>query len=137
MKDEIRYLVAERAGHRCEYCHVPQIERFYTYHIEHVIARQHGGGDGPTNLCYSCPECNQAKGTNVAGIWRGRLVPLFNPRRQDWARHFRWRGARLVGITLAGKVTVRLLNINHPMRVRFRQFLIMEGRFPPRDYPTI
>ena len=46
MDAALRDLVRERAGHRCEYCHLPKAaEPFFTYHIEHIVARQHGGGD--------------------------------------------------------------------------------------------
>lgn len=59
------------------------------------------------------------------------LVPLFNPRRHKWRRHFRWNGPRLVGLTLIGRVTVAVLGINFDYRVAFRQGLIDEGMFPP------
>lgn len=77
------------------------------------------------------PECNLAKGPNLSGYLRGKIVPLFHPRRQAWKRHFYWRGLILVGRTLSGKVTVKVLNINDPRRILLRQSLIAEGRFPP------
>jgi hypothetical protein len=61
----------------------------------------------------------------------GKIVPLFHPRRQLWDRHFRWHGAKLVGKTRCGKVTVQVLNINDPTRVIVRENLRAEGRFPP------
>lgn len=128
--------VTRRADNRCEYCRLHQDDDFYTFHIEHVIAQQHGGSDWSTNLCLACRECNQAKGPNLAGYWKGRLVPLFNPRRQNWNRHFRWSGPRLIGKTLTGKVTVKVLNINAQARVLLRSFLIAEGRFPPEGDAT-
>jgi hypothetical protein len=55
MDADTRKRVRERAGDRCEYCLLPQsglpIARF---HIEHVIARQHGGTDAPDNLALAC-----------------------------------------------------------------------------------
>jgi hypothetical protein len=33
--------------------------------------------------------------------------------------------------TLVGRVTVQVLNINAPSRVRLRENLLFEGRFPP------
>jgi hypothetical protein len=80
-------------------------------------------------LCFSCPLCNHAQEPNVAGYWRGRIVPLFNPRRQLWNRHFYWDGLRLVGRTLAAKVTIKTLDLNAPLRVRLRAELLDEGRF--------
>ena len=39
-------------------------------------------------------------------------MPLFNPRRQKWDRHFRWDGPLLVGRTAIGRTTIRVLQIN-------------------------
>ena len=39
--------VRRRAGNRCEYCHLPQVAFRRGFHIEHIVARQHGG---PTSL---------------------------------------------------------------------------------------
>jgi hypothetical protein len=136
MKAAARRIVERRAGYRCEYCHLHQDDYHLAYHVEHVIARQHGGSDRLANLCFSCPECNFAKGPNVAGYWHGRVVPLFNPRRQLWSRHFCWDGPRLVGKTLAEKVTVKLLNINGKDRIRLRTFLVAEGRHPQAGDPA-
>ena len=60
-----------------------------------------------------------------------KLTPLFNPRRHKWSRHFRWEGARLVGRTPIGRVTVEVLNVNDPFRVELREELMEEGLFPP------
>ncbi len=39
-------LVRQRAGNRCEYCHLPQdATPFLTFHVEHVIAKQHTPDD--------------------------------------------------------------------------------------------
>src|SRR4051812_43386720 len=112
MDSATRRLVERRAGHRCEYCQLHQDDDFFTFHVEHIIAKQRGGSDDEDNLCLSCRECNIAKGTNIAGYYAGRLVALFNPRRQKWTRHFIWDGATLVGKTSVGKVTTQLLGIN-------------------------
>jgi 5-methylcytosine-specific restriction endonuclease McrA len=96
----LRALVWERAGGRCEYCRLHHTDAdFFAFHIEHVIAKQHGGGERSENLCLSCAECNWAKGPNLAGLLGGKLYPLFNPRKQRWKRHFRWRGTALAGKT--------------------------------------
>lgn len=124
--------VRERASGRCEYCGLhEQDDDFLSFHVEHVIARQHGGTDDPDMLCWACAECNWAKGPNLAGIYEGKLYPLFNPRTQDWRRHFRWEHTILVGKTRSGIVTVQVLNINDPARVMLRENLLFEGRFSP------
>jgi predicted restriction endonuclease len=50
-----RRLVRERAGNRCEYCGISQAQQsFPAFHIDHIIAQQHGGTDDPANLALSC-----------------------------------------------------------------------------------
>jgi hypothetical protein len=126
-----RAMVRRRAKRRCEYCQVHEDDDdFFTFHVEHILSRQHGGSDDPENLCLACRECNAAKGPNLTGLLEGKIVPLFHPRRQVWARHFRWQGVFLVGKTRAGKVTIQVLNMNAPARVMVRHNLFAEGRFP-------
>jgi hypothetical protein len=134
MHASVRALVWERAKGRCEYCRLHQDDSdFLTFHVEHVVSRQHRGKDNIENLCLACGECNWAKGPNLSGMLKGKIVPLFHPRRQAWKDHFRWQGARLIGKTPIGKVTVQVLNINDPRRVILRRNLINEGRFPPDE----
>jgi hypothetical protein len=132
MDAALRAFVRERAGRRCEYCHLHEADAGrLSFQIEHIIAKQHGGADDPETLCYSCAQCNWAKGPNLAGLEGGKLYPLFNPRKQIWSRHFRWEQTLLVGRTKTGIVTVQVLNINDPVRVMLRENLLFEGRFPP------
>ena len=69
----------------------------------------------------------------MVGLLHGKLYPLFNPREQDWRRHFRWEHTLLVGKTKTGIVTVQVLNINDPVRVMLRENLLFEGRFPQEE----
>jgi hypothetical protein len=132
MDEEIRRLVWDRAGGRCEYCRLHQDDyEFQTFHVEHIVAQQHRGTDDPDNLCLACSECNWAKGPNLAGLLDGKLYPLFHPRRQNWARHFRWDGTTIIGKTRSGMVTVQVLNLNSDSRIMLRENLLFEGRFPP------
>lgn len=130
MSRSLRELVSTRAGNCCEYCKLPQ-ELFSAalFHLDHVIPKQHGGEDGQKNRCLSCSRCNLNKGPNLAtrDPKTKRLIPLFNPRKQRWCRHFRWRGAVLLGLTNVGKGTIRILGINEPERIQLRQNLIEEG----------
>lgn len=118
-------LVRQRAGHRCEYCRLPQHASALRFHIEHIVARQHGGIDDAANLALACPECNFQKGTNLSGIDpdTGTLTPLFHPRRDPWAEHFARDGARIVGKTATGRTTVWLLEMNTGDRLRWRELL--------------
>ncbi len=60
----------------------------------------------------------------------GQLTPLFNPRTQIWAEHFTLEQAYIQPLTPIGQVTVQLLKLNHPDRIRVRQALIEVGTYP-------
>ena len=132
MNAALRRLVRRRAGNRCEYCRIhQQDDPHLSFHVEHIIAKKHLGGDHASNLAWSCHKCNRAKGPNLSGRIKGEIVPLFHPRHQKWNRHFRWSGPRILGTTKTGKATVAVLNLNAPERIIVRAALIMAGLFPP------
>jgi hypothetical protein len=58
-------------------------------------------------------------------------VPLFNPRNDKWDEHFCWDGPVLFGKTPVGRTTIDVLNINDPICVDQREFLIAADLFPP------
>lgn len=133
MDPRLRQKVRERAGGRCEYCRIHQDQDpFFTFPIDHVVARQHGGLETLDNLCLSCFRCNAHKGPNLASIdpHTAVTVPLFHPRRDRWSDHFHWDGPLLVGDTPTGRATVRCLAMNHPDAIVLRELLIAEGGFP-------
>lgn len=126
-------LIRHRANNCCEYCQMPQEADDAPFEIDHIIARKHRGPSTSNNLCLSCFYCNSFKGSDLSSLdpKTGRLTRLFNPRRNAWARHFRWQGPYLIGRTPVGRVTVALLHINDEYRVELREGLIEEGLFPP------
>lgn len=85
------------------------------------------------NLALACFADNHHKGPNLASIdpKTQRKAWLFNPRRNKWTTHFRWRGAELIGRTPIGRATISVLQINAPHRLAQRAALIAEGIFPP------
>jgi hypothetical protein len=127
--------VRGRAGHRCEYCHMPQAFSTLKHTIDHVVAVQHHGPTASENLALACVACNRAKGPNLSGIdpETGAVTTLFNPRSQDWQQHFSWRGAILAGLTNPGRATIDVLAINAPGRIAVRLALMTSGEFP-RDF---
>ena len=130
MQTAIREFVRQRAGNRCEYCRLPQLAApYFSFHIEHIRAQQHGGTDEPANLALACPDCNAKKGPNVATISSetGGLIELYDPRRFRWDDHFAIVGPEIVGITAIGRATVQLLDMNEPERLAVRAQLIAEG----------
>jgi len=125
-----RELVRRRANDRCEYCLLPQAYSELTHHIEHIVAKQHGGGDEVENLALACHRCNLHKGTNLTGVdsLSGQHVPLFHPRRDRWSEHFLFRGVRIMGITSTGRATVHLLAMNDVRRLELRSELLAHNQ---------
>lgn len=126
-----REAVAQRADGLCEYCRLPETaDPHSAFHLEHVVPKQHGGGDDEENLAWSCSRCNRRKGPNLAGIdpSTGTVIELFHPRRQKWLDHFVFRDARIYGITATGRTTVQLMDMNAHHRVQLRRELFRQGR---------
>jgi hypothetical protein len=101
------------------------------FHVEHVIARQHGGNDELPNLCWSCSRCNLYKGPNIAGLDRvtDNLTALYNPREQAWNSHFALQNSHIIGTTDVGRTTAQLLHMNDSERVELRRDLLVRGVF--------
>jgi 5-methylcytosine-specific restriction endonuclease McrA len=120
-----------RARHRCEYCYFPETFAELPFHLDHIIAQQHGGPTTLENLALACCYCNRYKGPNLSAIdpESGNVVSLFHPRRQLWDDHFTWDGARLSAKSATGRATIQLLQINRADAVAVRRLLIQEGVF--------
>ena len=124
MDASTRRFVRQRAADRCEYCRLPQsASPLANLHVEHVIARKHGGDDGANNLAMACSDCNLRKSSNLAGLDpdTGSLTPLFHPRRHLWDDHFEERNGLIMGKTAIGRTTVVVLQMNHEDQVEFRR----------------
>jgi hypothetical protein len=132
MNQTLVTLVRQQAQGFCEYGHLPQANSAIPFEIDHVRARKHKGLTVEENLALACFFCNSAKGPNISGFDpdSGQIVPLFNPRRQTWSRHFRWAGPILVGRTRCGRATIDVLAINDPAFIALREALIDACRFP-------
>src|SRR6185437_12317497 len=90
LRSELQAEVRRRASNRCEYCGLPQAAFRRPFHIEHIIAKQHGGQTQQGNLALDCWYCNLKKGPNLTGIDpdSGMVVELFHPRNDRWSDHF-------------------------------------------------
>ncbi|MBI3363237.1 MAG: HNH endonuclease [Chloroflexi bacterium] len=128
----MRELVAARANHRCEYCLLRDEDALGTHEADHIRPVKHHGETTADNLAYACLRCNRHKGTDIAGYdgETGRLTSLFNPRSDRWSDHFALDGGRLRPLTATGRVTVDILQLNHPERVEERMALAEVGRYP-------
>ena len=128
----LRQAVIERAAGRCEYCLYPQELSFLVFEVEHIVAEKHGGDTVLDNLALACPYCNRFKGTDLGSLdsESGRLTPFYNPRAQRWMEHFQLDGAQIIPLTGEGRVTVAILQFNHPDRLLERGRLIQAGKYP-------
>ncbi|MCI0694667.1 HNH endonuclease [candidate division KSB1 bacterium] len=75
-------LVAERAGHRCEYCHAPEAVFNMPFEVEHIIPLAKDGLDEESNWALACRSCNLNKSDHIDGIdpVTQQRVRLFHPR---------------------------------------------------------
>lgn len=136
MKAEIpsslRKVVQQRAAGRCEYCLLHEDDAWESHQPDHIIARKHRGQTIAENLAWTCGVCNRHKGSDIASIDGDteRVVRLYHPRRDSWARHFRLEDGRILPRSAVGRVTVFLLRLNRPGRVRARRILAQLGLYP-------
>ena len=87
---ELRRQVIRRSESRCEYCLLSVNDSFFEHEADHIIAKKHGGETSLENLALACFDCNRFKGSDIASLdpRSGELVPLFNPRTDEWQIHF-------------------------------------------------
>lgn len=136
-----RQTIRDRARYLCEYCHSPERLSATRFTVDHVIPKSLGGSDNLDNLALACRRCNERRYNFVAGIdpETQEIVPLFNPRQQNWKAHFTWveAGVLIQGTTPAGRATCIRLDLND---LRYpeddsiratRRFWIQIGLHPP------
>jgi len=123
-------LVRDRANGRCEYCGILQRFSRLRLQIEHIIPKQHRGGDTENNLALACLFCNSHKGPNLTGIdaLTGIVTRLFYPRNDRWENHFRMSGALIEGILDVGRTTIAVLAMNHLLQVAVRRAMLVEEK---------
>jgi len=63
------------------------------------------------------------------------MVPFFNPRTQNWHKHFHWSfdGTLIVGDTPYGRATIEALQLNNEYVVEARRAWVIAGWHPPTD----
>jgi 5-methylcytosine-specific restriction endonuclease McrA len=127
--------VRGRAKEFCEYCLLPQLFQEATFHVDHIQPLSAQGKTAANNLALACVTCSLKKAarTHARDPRSKQQVPLFHPRRQRWADHFRWGTAWMViGRTLTGRATVSALGMNRPAIRAIRKALAALGQFPPK-----
>ena len=117
ISQELRALVVERAQNRCEYCGLSQIGQEATFHIDHVVPRVAGGPTEESNLALACVGCSLHKAARRDGFdsTTDTIVPLFDPRAQEWAEHFEADGGWVRGTSATGRATIEALAMNRQL----------------------
>lgn len=126
--------VADRAGHRCEYCLAPEEAFNFPFEVEHITPTARSGSPSDDNLALACRGCNLFKSDEVEGTdpETGIATRLFHPRRDRWNAHFRieidsWE---IIGQTDVGRATVIRLQLNRPRQLSARRTWAAVGLFP-------
>lgn len=105
------------------------------FNVEHIIPVAHGGKTEERNLAWACAGCNYYKHDKVTGIdpLTGRVVRLFNPRRQRWPDHFAWDvdTTLMLGLTAVGRATIKTLRLNREELINLRKALQLLTQHPP------
>ena len=130
--EQIRHLVAVRANYKCEYCLIHEDDMFVSFEVDHIISLKHEGGNELSNLAYTCPHCNQYKGTDLTTFLNSYddIVVLFNPRKHHWQEHFEAINGEIVPLTRIGQASVKIFRFNQPDLLILRQILTEVGRYP-------
>lgn len=112
----VRQLVRHRAKSLCEYCHSSEEASAAQFAIDHILPRSLKGSDELNNLALACQRCNGYRYNFMSGMdpKTQMLVPLFNPREQEWSEHFARAedDLRIVGLTSMGRATCDRLDLN-------------------------
>lgn len=130
--ERMRRHVHDRAQGRCEYCLIHESFMFANHQPDHIIAEHHDGLTTLDNLAWSCVLCNRHKGSNISSVdpQNRQIVPLFNPRKQQWKRHFRLSGPQIEPLTASARATAFLLQFNTKERIDDRRDLMADGNYP-------
>lgn len=137
ISQKVRNKIIKEAKDRCGYCLTPQYLVPIVFEIEHIIPKAAGGTDEEENLWLACGACNSYKHAKTYGIdpQTKRKVRLFNPRTQNWNRHFEFNfdSTLIIGKTVCGRATVKALKLNNDRSVKMRGLWASVGWFPLKD----
>ncbi len=135
MKQSLKKAVRERAQFCCEYCFAQILFSSDSFSIEHIIPVVKNGLSVLDNLAFSCQRCNNHKYTATETIdpITGSIVPLYNPRVDIWAEHFKWNDdfTEILAISPTGRASVLRLHLNREGLVNLRRVLYQAGLHPP------
>jgi hypothetical protein len=125
--------VAQRAGHRCEYCHAPEAVFNFPFEVEHIIPVSRKGKDAETNWALACRACNLYKAAHTIGVdpESQAELRLFHPRQDHWEEHFQGNreSGELFGLSAIGRATIARLEMNSQAQLVARRQWMRLGLF--------
>ncbi|MBD1867254.1 HNH endonuclease [Cyanobacteria bacterium FACHB-471] len=121
--------------YRCCYCLTSEANSGLPMSFDHIHPQSKGGNTSFENVCLACRSCNEYKSdlTEAQDLLTGEIVPLFNPRTQQWSEHFAWSldATRVEGQTPVGRATIAALRMNNSVIVAARSRWVISGWHPP------
>lgn len=132
---KIREQAIARANGTCEYCKL--LIEFSTapFALDHIKAEVNDGKTELDNLAQACFYCNGSKFTASEALdpLTNNIAPLFHPRKDNWADHFKWSADYLViiGLTPTGRATIERLKMNRSSSINLRRVTRGSGH-PPK-----
>ena len=142
--EAVRRLIRERAQYLGEYCHSSEEASAAQFAMDHILPRSPGGSDHLENFALACQRCNGYRYNFIMAIdpHTQAMVPLFNPRTQQWGEHFMWTadGLHMMGTSPIGRATCSRLDVNDARHnggaiVAARRLWVQGGWRPPADDP--
>jgi len=131
----LRKRVNQRAKGCCEYCMSQEKFESSSFSIEHIVPKSKGGTNDFENLAFSCQGCNNFKFTKLTAVdpITKTIVPLFNPRKDNWTDHFEWNEnfSVILGKTPIGRAMIIALKMNREFLINQRIVYRAYGIHPP------
>lgn len=140
LAEDLRARIEEVDGRACRYCLVSELITGMPLTYDHIQPRSKGGETSFENVCRACRPCNEFKSdaSHAPDPLTGEPTPLFNPRTETWAQHFKWSadGTRIEGVSAVGRATVVALRMNRPAIATARGRWTEAGWHPPPEIPS-
>lgn len=134
---KLKEKISRQAKFRCGYCLRSEALTGMPMEFEHLTPLAIGGETTEENIWLACRRCNEFKGTQTHALdpKTNKEVLLFNPRTQNWNKHFYWNpdGTEIIGKTSIGRATIILLKLNEEIIVITRRLWVSVGWFPPKS----
>ncbi|MBL1176773.1 HNH endonuclease [Pantanalinema sp. GBBB05] len=135
ISESLKTQIRECDRDRCCYCLTSEANSGIPMSFDHIQPQSKGGNTSFENVCLACRSCNEYKSdsTEAQDPLTGEIVPLFNPRAQQWSEHFVWSldATRVEGQTPVGRATIAALRMNNPVIVAARSRWVISGWHPP------